>query len=153
LIVADLDLLREINNKHGHLAGDAVIRGIGRVLREQLRRGDLAGRFGGEEFLVALPGTSADRAIRIAERIREAVAAQVFVAREAQATTRATIPAGVATFPRDGRTSRALLHAADLAVLQAKERGRNRVVEASRHSGGVAISSQSPKAMRLPVSI
>jgi diguanylate cyclase (GGDEF)-like protein len=132
LVVLDLDLLREINNRHGHLVGDAVIRGISDVLRQELRRGDLAARFGGEEFMVALPNTSPDRAFRIAERIREAVAETVFSGGPSETTTRATISAGVAAFPRDAAAASALVHAADLAVIAAKTRGRNRTVDASR---------------------
>ena len=131
LLVVDLDLLREINNKHGHLVGDAVITGISEVLRRQIRKGDLAARFGGEEFVLALPDTPPDRALRIAERIREAVATRVFMGEPAGPATRATLSAGVAAYPRDATTTRALIHAADLAVMAAKARGRNRVVDAA----------------------
>jgi diguanylate cyclase (GGDEF)-like protein len=131
LVVIDLDLLREINNAHGHLAGDAVIRGISDVLRQQIRKGDLAARFGGEEFMLALPDTPPDRAVRIAERIREAVASRVFRVEPAGPAARATLSAGVSAYPRDARTARALVQAADLAAMAAKARGRNRVVDSA----------------------
>jgi diguanylate cyclase (GGDEF)-like protein len=131
LVVIDLDLLREINNEHGHLVGDAVIKGISDVLRQQIRKGDLAARFGGEEFMLALPDTPPERALRIAERIREAVAGRVFKAEPLGPATRATLSAGVAAFPRDATTTKALIHAADVAVMAAKARGRNRVVDAA----------------------
>ena len=131
LVVIDLDLLREINNEHGHLVGDAVIKGISDVLRQQIRKGDLAARFGGEEFMLALPDTPLDRALRIAERIREAVAGRVFKAEPLGPATRATLSAGVAAFPHDATTTKALIHAADVAVMAAKARGRNRVVDAA----------------------
>jgi diguanylate cyclase (GGDEF)-like protein len=131
LVVVDLDFLREINNEHGHLVGDAVIRGISDVLRQEIRRGDLAARFGGEEFMLALPDTPADRAYRIAERIREAVADRVFQGGPSDASTRATISAGVAAFPRDAVATAELIHAADVAVMTAKTRGRNRVIDAA----------------------
>jgi diguanylate cyclase (GGDEF)-like protein len=130
LVVIDLDLLREINNTHGHLVGDAVIRGISQVLLRVIRQNDLAARFGGEEFLLALVGTPPDRAVRIAERIREAVAARVFRGEPGRPAVRATLSAGVATYPRDATTVRGLIHAGDLAVMAAKARGRNRVVDA-----------------------
>jgi diguanylate cyclase (GGDEF)-like protein len=79
LIMADLDLLREINNVHGHLAGDAVIRGVAGILRAQLRHYDVPARFGGEEFSILLPETSPERALEIAERIRVAVSARAFI--------------------------------------------------------------------------
>ena len=73
-MLADLDLLRDVNNTHGHLAGDAVLRGVADVLRSQLRPFDIPGRFGGEEFAIALPEASHEEALAIAERIRVAVA-------------------------------------------------------------------------------
>ena len=76
LIMADLDLLRDINNTFGHLAGDAVIRGIAGVIRGELRRYDIAARFGGEEFSVLLPSTAPAQALEIAERTRRASAAR-----------------------------------------------------------------------------
>ena len=70
LIMADLDLLREINNTYGHLAGDAVLKGIAEVFRAELRHYDVPARFGGEEFSILLPETPPEQAMEIAERIR-----------------------------------------------------------------------------------
>src|SRR5213075_415494 len=78
LIMADLDLLRDINNTYGHLAGDAVLSGIAEVFRVQLRHYDVPSRFGGEEFAILLPETPPDQAMEIAERIRRAVAGSDF---------------------------------------------------------------------------
>jgi len=78
LIMADLDLLRDINNTYGHLAGDAVLKGIAEVFRAQLRHYDVPARFGGEEFSILLPETPPDQALEIAERIRRAVAERTF---------------------------------------------------------------------------
>ena len=72
LIMADLDLLRDINNSYGHLAGDAVLKGVAEVFRTQLRHYDVPARFGGEEFSILLPETSNEEAMEIAERIRQA---------------------------------------------------------------------------------
>ena len=72
--MADLDLLRDINNTYGHLAGDAVLKGIAEVFRTQLRHYDVPARFGGEEFSILLPETSVEEAMEIAERIRQEVA-------------------------------------------------------------------------------
>ena len=78
LMMADLDLLRDINNNFGHLAGDAVLRGIADVFREELRHYDIPARFGGEEFSILLPETTPEQALEIAERIRRALAAARF---------------------------------------------------------------------------
>jgi diguanylate cyclase (GGDEF)-like protein len=130
LILADLDLLRNINNTYGHLAGDAVLRGVADVFREHLREVDVPARFGGEEFAILLPETTIGDALVIAERVRAAVAETPFHSSTAKTPIWATVSIGVAAFPRDGRESSDLIHQADIAVYRAKLDGRNRVVEA-----------------------
>jgi diguanylate cyclase (GGDEF)-like protein len=131
LLVADLDLLREINNRYSHLAGDAVLVGIARILREHLRRDDAAARFGGEEFAVVLPNTSEGEAAVIAERIRTAVSEARFDVDTSSEPISATVSIGVASFPAHAATSRELIYRADVAAYRAKAQGRNRVVVAS----------------------
>ena len=131
LVMADLDLLRDINNTYGHLAGDAVLQGIAEVFRAQLRHYDVPARFGGEEFAILLPETPPEQAFEIAERIRRAVAASSFDVETSSEPIRATISIGVAGFPRDGADANELIHQADLAVYRAKLQGRNRVLDAS----------------------
>jgi diguanylate cyclase (GGDEF)-like protein len=138
LLVIDIDHLREINNRHGHLAGDAVIRSVARLIEGQLRPGDRAARFGGEEFVVAIPEIAPKDATTIAARLREAVASSLFHADDPPFTSRATVSIGVAHAPADAAIPRDLLHAADLAVLQAKLLGRNRVVERREFDGAEA---------------
>jgi diguanylate cyclase (GGDEF)-like protein len=127
VLMADLDLLREVNNSHGHLAGDAVLRGVADVLRRELRDYDTAARFGGEEFTVLLPETDGERAHAIAERIRAGVEASEISLAPRTGTVRATISVGVATFPYDGSSPEDLLDAADTALYRAKLAGRNSV--------------------------
>jgi diguanylate cyclase (GGDEF)-like protein len=129
LLVIDLDHLREINNRFGHLAGDVVIGAVARLIQDQLRPGDRAARFGGEEFVVAIPDIASADAFAVAARLREAVASSLFHGENPPFTSRATVSIGVAHAPEDATTPRELLHAADLALLEAKVRGRNRVVE------------------------
>ena len=131
LIMADLDLLRDINNTYGHLAGDAVLQGIAEVFRSQLRHYDVPARFGGEEFAILLPETPPDQAFEIAERIRRTVAEQAFDVETSSEPIHATVSIGVAAFPRDGSDANELIHQADLAVYRAKLQGRNRVLDAS----------------------
>ncbi len=131
LIMADLDLLRDINNTYGHLAGDAVLKGIADVFRAQLRNYDVPARFGGEEFSILLPETPTDQALEIAERIRRAVADKRYEVETSSEPIRATISIGVAGFPGDAVDANALIHQADLAVYRAKLQGRNRVLGAS----------------------
>jgi diguanylate cyclase (GGDEF)-like protein len=129
LLVIDLDHLREINNRFGHLAGDAVISDVARTIKGQLRPTDHAARFGGEEFVIAIPDSSPADALAVARRLRQAVASSLFHADDPPFTSRATVSIGVAHAPADAATPRELLHAADLALLQAKILGRNRVIE------------------------
>jgi diguanylate cyclase (GGDEF)-like protein/putative nucleotidyltransferase with HDIG domain len=131
VIMADLDLLRDINNSYGHLAGDAVLKGIADIFRSQLRPYDVPARFGGEEFAILLPETSPETALEIAERIRRAVAEHPFEVETSSDPIRATVSLGVAGFPKDGADSNELIHQADLAVYRAKLQGRNRVLGAS----------------------
>jgi diguanylate cyclase (GGDEF)-like protein len=136
LIVADLDLLRNINNTYGHLAGDVVLSGIGQNIRASIRDYDIAARFGGEEFVIALPETGPREAYEVAERLRQTVEAASFAVATSPTPIRATMSLGVACFPGDATTQKSLIHAADVAVYQAKVDGRNRVVCATdvRHT-------------------
>jgi diguanylate cyclase (GGDEF)-like protein/putative nucleotidyltransferase with HDIG domain len=127
VLLADLDLLRDINNAHGHLAGDAVLRGVGSVLQEHVRTEDVPARFGGEEFAVLLPDTTHDGALEIAERFRAAVATARFSSGTADTELQATVSIGVASYPEHGTSAVQLIHQADVAVYRAKLQGRNRV--------------------------
>ncbi len=131
VIMVDLDLLREINNAYGHLAGDAVLLGVAETFRGVLRDYDVPSRFGGEEFAILLPETTPEEAFEIAERIRKTVAATAFEVETSSEPIRATISLGVAGYPKDGTDVNELIHQADLAVYRAKLQGRNRALGAS----------------------
>lgn len=130
VIMADLDLLRAINNTYGHLAGDVVLAGIGDTIRETIRANDIAGRFGGEEFAIIMPELSAAEAHALADRVRLAIEARRFDVTTSPTPICATMSLGVACFPADGDSTTSLIQAADVAVYQAKLNGRNRVVMA-----------------------
>src|SRR5262249_40470867 len=150
LVMADLDLLRDINNPYGHLAGDAVLAGVARIFREQLREYDVPARFGGEEFSILLPETRVSEALEIAERIRRAVAASEFEVSTSSEPIRATVSMGVASFPRDGSDANELVHQADLAVYRAKLQGRNRVVDSSEELLLAQPEKRGPRLLSLP---
>ena len=149
LIMADLDLLREINNTYGHLVGDEVLAGVAEIFREELRHYDVPARFGGEEFAILLPETATDQAFEIAERIRRAVAGKVFDIEAASEPVRVTISMGVAAFPDDGQDPNELVHRADLAVYRAKLQGRNRVLLAADENALVR-ADRAPRLVALP---
>jgi diguanylate cyclase (GGDEF)-like protein/putative nucleotidyltransferase with HDIG domain len=149
LIMADLDLLRDINNSYGHLAGDAVLKGIAEVFRTHLRHYDVPSRFGGEEFSILLPETSAQEAIEIAERIRKEVAQRSFDVETSSQPIRATVSIGIAAYPRDGQNANELIHQADLAVYRAKLQGRNRVLDATSEPLAVP-NDRKPRLVAVP---
>jgi len=124
LLMLDLDHFKDINDRHGHPAGDAVLRAVARAWQGLLRDGDPIGRVGGEEFMVVCPGLDMERALAIAARLREAVAALRFDA--ISPTLHATTSIGVAEL-RPEETRESLLARADAALYRAKERGRDRV--------------------------
>jgi diguanylate cyclase (GGDEF)-like protein/putative nucleotidyltransferase with HDIG domain len=150
IVMADLDLLRDINNSYGHLAGDAVLKGIADIFRTQLRHYDVPARFGGEEFAILLPETSPDQALQIAERIRRSVADRRFEVETSSDPIRATISLGVAGFPKDGTDPNELIHQADLAVYRAKLQGRNRVQGASSEPLLMAATERSTRLAAVP---
>jgi diguanylate cyclase (GGDEF)-like protein len=131
LIMSDLDLLRNINNTYGHLAGDAVLAQIGKIMRENTRTYDIAARFGGEEFVVVLPEVEGEQARAFAERLRRIVEETDVPISTNPTPIRITLSLGVATFPHDADNGTSLIHEADVAVYQAKLTGRNRVVLAT----------------------
>ncbi len=128
VLMADLDLLRDINNRYGHLAGDAVLTGIGELIRAMVRNLDVAGRFGGEEFAILLPNVDPAEARHIARRLCHAVETTQFTVETSLTPIIVTMSVGVATFPEDASSLQELLHEADVAVYWAKMEGRNRVM-------------------------
>jgi diguanylate cyclase (GGDEF)-like protein len=122
----DVDHFKKYNDNHGHDAGDTVLRAVGGCLSTMFRNEDVACRFGGEEFVVILPGASADIGLRRAEQLRLQIEALIVRYLE-ENLPRITISIGVASFPNDGNTPEAVLKVADEALYRAKEGGRNRV--------------------------
>lgn len=138
VMFADLDHFKAVNDTYGHLNGDAVLRAVAGVLRTQLREYDVAGRFGGEEFVVLLPRTDLVQARQIAERVRRAIAAApVALAGTGEPLVTVTVSAGVASLECAGTAASlpGLLAAADAACYEAKAAGRNRVRASPRGAG------------------
>jgi len=127
VIMADLDGLRYINNTHGHLAGDAVLAAVGKIIRDQIREYDVVARFGGEEFALLMPETTTHEGYVVAERIRKAVESTPIQIPTRVEPIYVTVTAGVASYPDDGYEPQQVLHAADVALYQGKASGKNRV--------------------------
>ncbi len=125
-LMFDLDKFKQYNDEFGHVAGDIVLRTVSMVLADCFRQpGDLVCRYGGEEFCVLMPDCPKTKAVELAEELRKTIAEQTVVLRRKK--TRITVSVGVASFPKDAMNPRELIHKADLALYQAKEKGRNQV--------------------------
>ena len=129
LVMADLDDFKAVNDRHGHLVGDAALRELAAALEVTLREIDTAARWGGEEFCLILPGTDARGAKRVAERVREDLAGRT-VETLAGEPLRVTASFGVAVVEHDG-IPETLVAAADAALYDAKRSGKNRVAIAA----------------------
>jgi diguanylate cyclase (GGDEF)-like protein len=129
VVMIDLDHFKRMNDTYGHDAGDIVLRAVGQVLREGVRRSDVACRYGGEELVLVLPECDAAAAMRSAETIRTAIAALELHHGDTLLPD-VTASFGIAVWPADGDDSPTLLQAADRALYAAKHAGRNRVCTA-----------------------
>jgi diguanylate cyclase (GGDEF)-like protein len=125
VVMADIDHFKQINDRHGHAAGDQVLREASTRMRSVLRDHDFISRYGGEEFLVLLPGTSLEGGLAIAERVRSAVAAQPVAVGDQWLDV--TLSLGLATTAEHPPEVEPLIAAADAALYRAKAAGRNRV--------------------------
>ncbi len=129
LALVDIDHFKVVNDTHGHLAGDKALRAVTDALRSQLRNYDLAGRFGGEEFVILLPQTRESDALGVAERLRAHIAAMSIPVDDGEPSgrfVRLTISVGVAALDGERRELTDMLAAADAALYYAKETGRNK---------------------------
>jgi diguanylate cyclase (GGDEF)-like protein len=124
VVVLDIDNFEQLNAAAGHATGDEALRIAARVILGELRPGDVCGRIGGDEFLLALPDSDAWGAERVVDRLRSAVAAAPVRERRA----RLAFSAGIAEYPRDARDQQGLMRLADGALYRAKRSGRNRCV-------------------------
>lgn len=144
VLLLDLDLFKRINDRHGHLAGDEVLREVADAIKHSVRGHDMVGRYGGEEFAVVLPGLGPGDVFTTAERIRAAVASLEVTTIDLDGTERTigglTASIGAATFPDHGADHTSLLLAADAALYEAKAAGRD----------CTRVAGQVPPARRVP---
>ena len=126
IIMADLDLLRNINNTYGHLAGDVVLIGIAKILKDSMREYDLVARFGGEEFSIIIPESTPQQVFERVETIRRKIESTGFEVQTSVVPIQVTMSFGISCRENQGQTSSEILHNADLALYRAKLHGRNR---------------------------
>jgi diguanylate cyclase (GGDEF)-like protein/putative nucleotidyltransferase with HDIG domain len=126
IIMLDLDLLRNINNTYGHLAGDEVLIGIARILKKLVREYDVVARFGGEEFIIMLPETTVKQSFERAEMIRREIESAEFDIPTSVISIKATISLGLAERETFTQTAEEIIHNADAALYHSKLNGRNK---------------------------
>ena len=125
-LMVDADHFKTVNDQHGHLAGDQVLKEIANIIQENVREIDIVGRFGGEEFCVVLAETDLGGARVVAERIRKSAEKRIIKAYDS--TLHVTLSIGLAIYPSDGKLLEELIDKADWALYRAKSQGRNCVV-------------------------
>jgi diguanylate cyclase (GGDEF)-like protein/PAS domain S-box-containing protein len=123
LVMVDIDDFKRVNDSYGHPVGDLVLQALGKLLYQHTRRSDIACRYGGEEFLLVLPGLAIERAVRRADEWRTAF--ETLCIQASGGEIRATFSAGIAVFPIHGTQALDLIRAADQALYAAKAQGRN----------------------------
>ncbi len=123
LVMLDIDNFKNINDSFGHKTGDVILQNLGRLLQEQTRSSDIACRYGGEEFVLVMPGSRVENAYQLVEQLRLAFGNIKVTCGET--TLQATFSAGIAVYPVHAVTADELLPLADHALYQAKTAGRN----------------------------
>ncbi len=131
VIFLDVDHFKQYNDQFGHQRGDMVLRQVSQILKDEIRKTDIAARYGGEEFVLVLPETSKQDAFVVAEKIRKTVQESIANDVADEGPTTVTISAGVASYMEDGTDATELIAKADAAVYTAKNDGRNAVRLAS----------------------
>lgn len=134
LMMLDIDHFKIYNDSHGHLAGDRVLKDVAAVIKNTVRHTDILARYGGEEFAGILIKTRLNEAHQIAERVRQAVEALPIDHEENQPQGRLTVSVGISTLNPEVSSVKTLISAADDALYEAKERGRNQVAISQRIS-------------------
>lgn len=135
LLMIDVDFFKEFNDTYGHVKGDLMLKELARLLTEHVREVDTVARWGGEEFVVVLPDTPLTDAVHVAEKLRSLVEEQSAVFCTLLEVTRAlTVSIGVSSYPEGADSEETLLNTADVALYEAKEKGRNCVVVSGESS-------------------
>jgi diguanylate cyclase (GGDEF)-like protein len=145
LVMIDIDFFKSYNDYYGHLQGDECLKRIARVLGEAAGDGAFLGRFGGEEFVLVLPDTGADIAMRMADHCRELIADEAIAHVRSPHQQRVTASFGVGTVvPNEGIDVTTFINLTDAQLYQAKENGRNRIAAVDRAGmGGIGFKAQS----------
>jgi len=127
LIMLDIDLFKRYNDSFGHQVGDLVLTELCKTIQENIKKGDFVGRWGGEEFAIALPGARGDEAYQVAKRIQKTMQDLVFSHPKYEKIPAPTVSQGISVFPDETDELDRFIYLADQRLYKAKERGRNQI--------------------------
>lgn len=133
LIMLDIDFFKQYNDTYGHLVGDRILKTLCTAIKHHIKQSDTVGRWGGEEFVISLPGATGEQALQVAERIGETMANLKIEDREQQMIPVPTVSQGIAIFPKEADEIYRLIDLADRRLYIAKERGRNQIEPSRSH--------------------
>lgn len=150
LILTDVDYFKRFNDTHGHLLGDAVLRGVAQILVDTVRETDVVARYGGEEFALLLPETTMEQATDVAERIRTKISQHPFVGKHGQRVP-ITVSMGVAFCYQDDIDKETFINMADGALYRAKHQGRNQICQAQAREEVIPAPMTAPQGPKLAV--
>jgi diguanylate cyclase (GGDEF)-like protein len=133
VIMLDIDHFKQYNDTYGHLAGDEILRNLCNIIKGHLKRTDAVGRWGGEEFVISLPGANGVQAEQVAERVRTSMSKLCILNQEQIAIPVPTVSQGIAVYPTEADKTMKLIDLADQRLYVAKERGRNQIEPEGNH--------------------
>jgi diguanylate cyclase (GGDEF)-like protein len=143
LIMLDIDFFKQYNDTYGHLVGDKILKILCTAIKHHIKQSDAVGRWGGEEFIISLPGATGPEALKVAERIGQTMALLRVEDRQQATIPVPTVSQGVAEFPLEADEIYRLIDLADRRLYIAKQRGRNQVEPAAVYWGNLKISEAS----------
>jgi diguanylate cyclase (GGDEF)-like protein len=133
LIMLDIDFFKHYNDTHGHLVGDRILKTLCTAIRHHIKQSDAVGRWGGEEFVISLPGATGLQAMQVAERVGQTMASLRVEDREQRTIPVPTVSQGIATYPIEANEIYRLIDLADRRLYVAKVRGRNQIEPDANH--------------------
>jgi len=133
LIMLDIDFFKQYNDTYGHLVGDRILNALCTAIKRHIKQADSVGRWGGEEFVISLPGATGEQAMLVAQRVSETMASLRVEDREQRTVPVPTVSQGIAVFPGEANEIYRLIDLADRRLYVAKERGRNQIEPAPEY--------------------
>jgi diguanylate cyclase (GGDEF)-like protein len=144
LIMLDIDYFKQYNDTYGHLVGDKILKTLCTAIKHHIKQTDMVGRWGGEEFAIALPGATGQEALKVAERVGQTMALLRVEDRLQRTVPVPTVSQGIAIFPTEADEIYRLIDLADRRLYIAKKRGRNQIEPTEDHWESLVVNQEPP---------